>query len=106
MKNPSRSAVIAGAGPGLGGALCRAFANEGYAVAGLRRHSEPFSPPVEALGRDVGSIVPLSADLTDKDQVEAAFTQIKRQMPPLQIAVYNVANKSDHPQDCPAMERW
>jgi NAD(P)-dependent dehydrogenase (short-subunit alcohol dehydrogenase family) len=91
MKNTSRSAVIAGVGPGLGSALCRAFSKEGYIVAGLRRHSGPFSPPVKALGNTLDSVVPLSVDLTDEGQVEAAFTQIKRQMPPLRLAVYNVA---------------
>ncbi|MDQ7018451.1 MAG: SDR family NAD(P)-dependent oxidoreductase [Robiginitomaculum sp.] len=91
MSSSPKTAVIAGVGPALGSSLCHAFANDGYKVAGLSRHSEPISSPVQALNHDLDRFVSLSADLTSQDQVEAAFAQIERELPPLRIAVYNVA---------------
>lgn len=91
MPSSPKSAVIAGVGPALGSSLCHAVAKDGYMVAGLSRHCEPLSPPVEALNNALDRFVPLSADVTNKDQVKAAFAFIERELPPLRLAVYNVA---------------
>ncbi len=99
MPKTAKTAVIAGVGPALGASLCRAFSRQGYTVTGLCRHSEPLPPTFAALNNDLDKFVPLSADLTDKDQVEAAFTFIEREQPPLRVAIYNVAQFHMNPFD-------
>ncbi len=42
-------AIIAGVGPGTGGALARAFANQGYAVGLLSRRAESSAPIAEEI---------------------------------------------------------
>jgi NAD(P)-dependent dehydrogenase (short-subunit alcohol dehydrogenase family) len=90
MPTHHHSAVIAGLGPALGASLSRTFADQGYTIAGLRRHSASF-PPVETLKSKRDGVVPLSVDVTDEAQVEAAFAHIARELPPLRLAIYNVA---------------
>lgn len=54
-------AIIAGAGPGIGGAVARALAAEGYAVALLARRREAL----EAIAADLPDATVWPVDLGD-----------------------------------------
>jgi len=79
----SESAVIVGVGPGLGSALVKAFAGEGYTVVAAARKATKQS----AL-RDVERVVPVDCDTTQATQVDAVFEQATS-IGPLRVAVFN-----------------
>jgi len=79
----SETAVIVGVGPGLGSALVKAFAGEGYTVVAAARKATKQS----AL-RDVERVVPVDCDTTQATQVDALFEQATS-IGPLRVAVFN-----------------
>ncbi len=105
MPTHHQSAVIAGLGPALGASLSRIFADQGYTITGLRRHSASF-PPVETLKSERDGVVPLSVDVTNEDQVEAAFAHIARELPPLRLADQNPTAWAQALDARPASEKY
>lgn len=84
MPNTDQVAVVAGVGPGLGAALCRRLAAEGYRVAGLARS------PDAGLTQDLtGRIHLLACDLTQPEQVQRVFERIDLDLGPVWVLVYN-----------------
>ncbi len=77
-------AVVVGAGPGLGSALARRFAEAGMAVAVARRNSDKLSE----LATEVGGKA-YACDATDADAVEGLFAAVTRDMGTPTLAVYN-----------------
>lgn len=81
--------AVVGAGPGLGGAVARRFASEGYAAAVMAREAEHLEPTVEAVRGDGGTALPLEADATDPDSVSRAFARCREQLGEPDVLVYN-----------------
>ncbi len=83
--------AIAGVGSGMGQAIARAFAGEGYDLALISRNPanmEPYRKQVE----DVGQRATLyQADVTDSIKMQAALDQIVNQVGVPEVVVYNVA---------------
>jgi NAD(P)-dependent dehydrogenase (short-subunit alcohol dehydrogenase family) len=80
----SETVVVAGAGPGLGASIARAFAGEGCRVALLARTESYVSSlaaelPTEAVG--------VQADLTDPAAVRAAFGTVRESLGPVDVLV-------------------
>jgi 3-oxoacyl-[acyl-carrier protein] reductase len=65
-------AVVTGASHGIGRILTLHLAAAGAAVVAVARPSEELAT-LTAAGPGAGTIVPVAADVTDPDQVEAAF---------------------------------
>jgi NAD(P)-dependent dehydrogenase (short-subunit alcohol dehydrogenase family) len=74
--------VVVGVGSGLGGALVRRYAAEGYAVAAVSRTLENSgSAGVDCLA--------LSCDATDADQVSTTIDQIRTEIGTPEVLMYN-----------------
>jgi NAD(P)-dependent dehydrogenase (short-subunit alcohol dehydrogenase family) len=82
----TESVVVAGCGPGLGDALARAFAAEGYRVAMLSRDTERLAQQAAA---DPARLMPIGCDVTQPDQVAAAFARAEQDLGPIAAAVFN-----------------
>ena len=82
-----RLQAVPGIGPGLGMALCRRLAHDGYRVAGLARSSEPAS----ALAAELERFFPVACDLTDPGQVDQAVTEVEQRFGPVDVYVHNAA---------------
>lgn len=85
------SAIVAGVGPGLGSALARAFAQEGYAVGLLSRRresSEPVAREIEASG---GRTLVAPTDVTDRGAVFEAVEKIGSALGPATVLAYNAS---------------
>lgn len=102
----TRTALVTGAGPGLGASLVRRFRKSGLHVAAFARNGERLR---ETFGNDSG-VTCIAGDVMDADAVAAAVAQIEK-IGPLDVAVANsaawkIANVLDlEPQDFEAVWR-
>jgi len=77
-------ALVVGAGPGLGAALARRFADGGYKVAVARRRTDDIA----GLAKEIGGKA-YACDATEQDSVEALFAAVDRELGSPLVAVYN-----------------
>jgi NAD(P)-dependent dehydrogenase (short-subunit alcohol dehydrogenase family) len=82
-------AAVLGVGPGLGAAIVRRFAREGFAVALMARNEDGLSTIRQELEDEGGSALPVSADATDPASVEAAFGRVRSELGAPEVFVYN-----------------
>ena len=85
-----KTALIVGAGPGLGGALCRRFAREGYTVCGVRRrHGEELEALCKQIEADGGAAHGFEVDMRKEEEVIGLFDRIEDEVGPLEVVVFN-----------------
>jgi NAD(P)-dependent dehydrogenase (short-subunit alcohol dehydrogenase family) len=77
-------AVVVGAGPGLGSALCRRFAQGGLTVAAARRSTAEIEPLVREIGGRA-----YACDAAEADQVSALFQAVDRDLGVPELVVFN-----------------
>ena len=83
-----RVAAVLGVGPGLGAAVARRFAGEGFAVAMMARREESLAQIQQDIEGDGGTALPVSADATDS--VAAAFERVRTELgsaPPVSLSM-------------------
>ena len=84
----SRVVLITGGAKGIGLACARAFADAGDQVAITYRSGPPA-------GADAEGLLCVPCDVTDPDQVEAAFVAVEDQLGPVQVLVSNAGITHD-----------
>jgi NAD(P)-dependent dehydrogenase (short-subunit alcohol dehydrogenase family) len=84
-----KTAAILGVGPGLGAAVARRFAREGFAVALMARREESVAGVREEIEGAGGTALPVSADATDPASVAAAFDEVRSNLGAPGVFVYN-----------------
>ncbi len=82
-------AAVLGVGPGLGAAVARRFAREGFAVALMARNEDGLSGIRQEIEGDGAKALPVSADATDPASVEAAFGRVRSELGDPEVFVYN-----------------
>ncbi|KAF2009026.1 NAD(P)-binding protein [Aaosphaeria arxii CBS 175.79] len=91
--NNSKKPVIAvvGAGPGIGEAVARRFANEGFVVALLARTESVLKSIAHGIDNDVekGTAHYYITDLRIENSVLSSFDQIRADLGPVSVLVYN-----------------
>lgn len=80
----ARSVLVTGGSRGIGLAVARAFAASGDAVAVTHRGGEPPD-----------GLFPVRCDVTDPDQVEAAFAAVEERQGPVEVLVANAGVTRD-----------
>jgi len=84
-----RVAAVLGVGPGLGAAVARRFAGEGFGVALMARTEESIAGVREEIEDGGGTALPVSADATDPDSVTSAFERVRGELGDPEVFVYN-----------------
>ncbi|MBA2534194.1 MAG: SDR family NAD(P)-dependent oxidoreductase [Rubrobacter sp.] len=82
-------AAVLGVGPGLGAAIGRRFAGEGFAVALMARREESVARVREEIEDHGGKTITVSADATDPNSVAAAFERVSEELGDPEVFVYN-----------------
>ena len=85
--NVSRTAVIAGVGPGLGASLARRFDAEGCSV-GLFARSATY---IESLAEELDDAVAATVDVGDSDSVARGFETVHEAFGPVDVLVFNAS---------------
>ena len=84
-----RVAAVLGVGPGLGAAIARRFAGEGFGVALMARKEESMAQLREEIEGGGHTALSVPADATDPDSVAAAFGRIREELGDPEVFVYN-----------------
>jgi NAD(P)-dependent dehydrogenase (short-subunit alcohol dehydrogenase family) len=82
-------AAVVGVGPGLGAAIARRFAREGFAAALMARNEVGLSGIRQEIEADGATALTVSADATDPASVEAAFGRVRSELGDPEVFVYN-----------------
>ncbi|MEU9201225.1 SDR family NAD(P)-dependent oxidoreductase [Streptomyces sp. NPDC048332] len=85
------SAVIIGAGPGIGQAVARRFASEGMPVTLIARSERTLRAVADGLASYDVPIIGLQADSTDRVELDAALDRAVSEHGVPEVAVYNAA---------------
>ena len=93
-----KSVLVLGVGPdqGLGVALCKKFAEEGYTVFGCGRNKENMNS-LENTSVSNGTIRGVVADVTNPDAVINVFEKIDESETQLESVIYNAGNNNAKP---------
>lgn len=83
----SQVVMLAGVGPGLGAALARLFTKHGCAVGLMARNTEYLNQLESELVTNGYRAISLSADLTNPNQVQSAFSQLRERFGPTEILI-------------------
>ncbi|WP_020576529.1 SDR family NAD(P)-dependent oxidoreductase [Actinopolymorpha alba] len=89
MRLDGKKAIVTGAGGALGGAISRALAREGCAVAGLDLRSDGLDQLRTALRQDGHEAEGVQVDLCDFDAVQSAVAGIRARWGGIDILVNN-----------------
>ena len=88
-------AVVTGASRGIGLEISRALGKEGCRLALVARSKEPLQNAAETIASLGADCVPLVADVSDQDQVKAAFRDVISQWGRVDFLVNNAAVNRD-----------
>ena len=80
-------ALVTGGSRGIGEAICRRLADEGYIVAVNYKNS---AEKAEALAAEIGGRA-YRADVSQYDEVCAMFDSVERELGPVEVLVNNAA---------------
>ncbi|MGW0483956.1 SDR family NAD(P)-dependent oxidoreductase [Nonomuraea sp. NPDC003214] len=104
------SAVIIGAGPGIGQAVARRFAREGLSIALVARSGRTLRAVGEAVAAEGVPVLRLEAGSTDEAALRAALDEAVRAHGVPDVVVYNAAIiRADRPGELSVrghMEAW
>jgi NAD(P)-dependent dehydrogenase (short-subunit alcohol dehydrogenase family) len=91
MTMANRSAVVLGVGPtrGLGAAIARRFAREGFRVTVMGRSAEKLEQAVADLKHRGAEVQAAVGDVTDEAAVRTVVTEAERPDAPLEAAIFN-----------------
>jgi NAD(P)-dependent dehydrogenase (short-subunit alcohol dehydrogenase family) len=89
MRLSGKIAVITGGGSGIGAAICRAFAEEGAAVAITDIRLQVAQEIAAEIARCNGRVGTWAFDVSCRSAVEQAADQIEKQLGPIDIWVNN-----------------
>src|SRR6266498_2200201 len=84
----AKSIAVFGAGPGLGQAVARRYAQEGYAVVLVARRPEPLEQLTTDLATAGATAHVITADLSDTDAIPALAEQIRAKVGNLDAFYY------------------
>ncbi len=82
-------AVVLGVGAGLGAAVARRFAREGFAVGLMARREESLAAAREEVEGSGGTALAVAADATDAASVASAFDRVREELGEPEVFVYN-----------------
>ncbi|MET9762724.1 SDR family oxidoreductase [Streptomyces sp. NPDC006372] len=91
---PRTTALITGAGSGMGLETARLLARDGAAVALLGRRQEALDSVADTIRSEGGTALALAADITDADDVTRVLDRVRTELGPVDVLVNNAGSAS------------
>jgi NAD(P)-dependent dehydrogenase (short-subunit alcohol dehydrogenase family) len=90
--------IVAGVGPGIGLAVARRFAREGYSVALLARRQQALDAFVKQIAASGGTARAYAVDLADAGSILSTCARIGAELGAASVVIYNAAGWTEaHP---------
>jgi 2-hydroxycyclohexanecarboxyl-CoA dehydrogenase len=102
----TKVAVVSGAAAGIGAACARRLAQDGIAIGVLDLDEGRCADTVAAIEAEGGRAVPLGADISKRDQVQAALATCRSVLGPVTILVNNAGVTDFTPLEQTTDELW
>ena len=89
-----RVALLTGVGPGLGAALARRFAREGFHVAVIARTTEFISSLAREISDEGATAISIAADVSRPREIRFAVKQVREELGPIGVLIHNASAAS------------
>ena len=96
MSEQARTAIVTGAARGIGAAIARRLADDGFAVAVLDRDESSCDAVVKEIESAGGAAVAVGVDVTDEGAVDAAVSRVAGELGPPTVLVNNAGITRDN----------
>ena len=98
-KSQQEVCLVIGAGDGVGGAIGRAFADEGMTVCLTRRarNLDQLEALTEAIRKDGGTAHAFGVDARSEEETADLFAAIERDIGPITVVVFNIGANVQFP---------
>jgi NAD(P)-dependent dehydrogenase (short-subunit alcohol dehydrogenase family) len=101
------TALVTGAGSGIGRACALALAREGFAVVLAGRRAEELAKTAKAGGAGFGPMLPVPCDVADPDAVDRLFARIRDEFGRLDVLFNNAGTGAPPiPLEDLSLEQW
>ena len=101
-----KTALVLGAGGGLGRAIAKALAGEGARVAVGDRNAEHLEPTLQDIAAVGSEGLPLAWDLADLSLIDGHVASIERRFGPVEVLINNTGGPPPTPASGQAPELW
>ncbi|PRD45963.1 3-oxoacyl-ACP reductase [Phyllobacterium phragmitis] len=106
LKLKEKTALVFGAGGGLGGAIARSLAGEGARVVMADINGDAVRAAAERITAEGGNVLPLEWDIADLKLVEGKLARIQDQFGPVDVLVNNTGGPPPTPAAGQSPEDW
>lgn len=96
MNQERKTAIVTGSARGIGAAVAKRFAEDGYAVAVLDLDEDACATTVDAITADGGRAIAVGADVSDEASVTAAVERVATELGAPTILVNNAGILRDN----------
>lgn len=102
----TRTALVTGAGSGMGRATSHRFARDGMAVGVLDINGEAAAAVAREINEAGGQALALTADVSDRAQINGAVARLREEFGPILVLVNNAAIENWCPFEDMTDELW
>lgn len=104
--NSERVVVVTGGASGIGLGTARRFAENGHPVALLDLQADAVAAETARLREAGGNVLGLTVDISDRENVDAAYRSVREQLGPIAIVIANAGYSEPLDFSTMSVDQW